>query len=143
MQPERTFWEKSTAIHVFCHGGKLRGDERVSRHWYDIVALDHIGYADTAIAGRDLAHAVARHKNVFFREKDGHGAQINYTDAVNGRLTLVPSGDRLAHLADDYGRMVADGLIFTAPPPFESIIERCSRLQERANAAASKHRPRT
>lgn len=135
MRPERTFWEKSTAIHVFCQGGKLRGDERVSRHWYDIVALDHVGYANTAIADRELAHLVARHKNIFFREKDGHGGQINYVYAVNGRLTLVPSGDRLAHLAEDYRRMVDDGLIFVTPPAFEALIEQCTRLQERANAA--------
>ena len=78
MRPERTFWEKATAIHVFCRGGKLRGDERVSRHWYDVAALDNGGFATAAIADRELAHRVARHKNIFFREKDGSGGQINY-----------------------------------------------------------------
>ena len=28
MRPERTFWEKATAIHVFCNQGKFRGGDR-------------------------------------------------------------------------------------------------------------------
>jgi hypothetical protein len=31
MHAERTFWEKATAIHVFCHQARLRGD-RFARH---------------------------------------------------------------------------------------------------------------
>ncbi|MBY3143265.1 nucleotidyl transferase AbiEii/AbiGii toxin family protein [Rhizobium laguerreae] len=42
MHAERTFWEKATAIHVFCLQERLRG-ERFSRHWHDIVRLDDIG----------------------------------------------------------------------------------------------------
>ena len=38
MRPERTFWEKATAIHVFCQGGRFRGAERFSRHWYDVAS---------------------------------------------------------------------------------------------------------
>ena len=137
MRPERTFWEKATAIHVFCLGGKLRGDERISRHWYDVVALDDTGYAAAAIADRALAVKVARHKNAFFREKDGSGTHIDYVVAVGGSLQLVPEGDRLARLDDDYERMVADGLLFSTPPTFGSLIDRCRRIQERANAAAT------
>jgi hypothetical protein len=136
MRPERTFWEKATAIHVFCLGGKLRGDDRVSRHWYDVVALDQAGYAATATADRALATTVARHKSAFFRERDGGGAYIDYAAAVSGGLQLVPDGDRLTLLADDYQRMVADGLLFSAPPPFSSLIALCLDIQNRAHAAA-------
>lgn len=38
MHAERTFWEKATAIHVFCLQERLRGD-RVARHWHDVVRL--------------------------------------------------------------------------------------------------------
>ena len=34
MHAERTFWEKATAIHVFCLQERLRG-ERFARHWHD------------------------------------------------------------------------------------------------------------
>lgn len=136
MRPERTFWEKATAIHVFCLGGKLRGDDRVSRHWHDVVALDQAGYAATALADRALATTVARHKNAFFRERDGGGAHIDYAVAARGGLRLVPEGDRLTLLADDYQRMVADGLLFSTPPPFSSLIALCLDIQNRAHAAA-------
>lgn len=136
MRPERTFWEKATAIHVFCLGGKLRGDDRVSRHWHDVVALDQAGYTATAIADRALATTVARHKNAFFRERDGGGAYIDYAVAVSGGLQLVPDGDRLTLLADDYQRMVADGLLFSTPPSFSSLIALCLDIQNHAHAAA-------
>ncbi len=55
MHAERTFWEKATAIHVFCLQERLRG-ERFSRHWHDIVRLDDIGIANSAIAARDLTN---------------------------------------------------------------------------------------
>lgn len=42
MRAERTFWEKATAIHVFCLQGRLRG-ERFARHWHDLVRLDAAG----------------------------------------------------------------------------------------------------
>lgn len=63
-------WEKATAIHVFCLQERLRG-ERFSRHWHDIVRLDDIGIANSAIADRDLAMSVAQHKSMFFRRDSG------------------------------------------------------------------------
>jgi hypothetical protein len=74
MRPERTFWEKATAIHVYCCGGRFRGAEHFSRHWYDLVALDATPFAEAALRDRDLAQRVARHKSVFFREKDNRAA---------------------------------------------------------------------
>jgi len=35
MLPERTFWEKATAIHVFCRRARHRG-ARLSRRWHDL-----------------------------------------------------------------------------------------------------------
>jgi hypothetical protein len=40
MRVERTFWEKATAIHVFCLQGRFRSAERFARHWHDVVRLD-------------------------------------------------------------------------------------------------------
>ena len=58
MLAERTFWEKSTAVHVFCRQQRRRG-ERLSRHWYDLVRLDDAGFANKALADRTLALSVA------------------------------------------------------------------------------------
>jgi hypothetical protein len=48
MRIERTFWEKATAIHVFCRQRRLRG-ERFARHWHDLTRIDEAGYAENAM----------------------------------------------------------------------------------------------
>lgn len=101
MRPERTFWEKATAIHVFCRGGRFRGAERFSRHWYDIVELDRASFVEPALRDRDLARRVARHKGMFFREKDANGQPIDYELAVERALQLVPDGAAAQLLAED------------------------------------------
>ncbi|MDB5575364.1 MAG: nucleotidyl transferase AbiEii/AbiGii toxin family protein [Bradyrhizobium sp.] len=131
MIPERTFWEKATAIHVFCRQGKLRG-ERFARHWYDLVRLDDAGIADRAIADAALTLDVAAHKQDFFAEKDESGV-IDYTAAVSGGLQLVPEGEALASLREDYAKMVEDGLLLNAADPFDALMERCRSIGDRAN----------
>jgi hypothetical protein len=134
MRPERTFWEKATAIHVFCAQGAFRGGDRYSRHWHDVTRLDAAGFADAAIADKALARAVADHKSVFFAEKNAHDEVIDYHAAVSGGLQLVPSDDALAKLAADYQHMVDDGLFLDDVEPFEALLERCRAIQRKANA---------
>lgn len=135
MHGERTFWEKATAMHVFCWQERLRG-ERFARHWHDVVRLDDAGTANTSMSDRDLATAVARHKSMFFAEKVVDGEAIDYEAAVGGKLQLAPVGDGRAALARDYARMVEDGLLLEDAEPFETLIERCADIAERANRAA-------
>jgi hypothetical protein len=132
MRVERTFWEKATAAHVYCLQGRERGD-RFARHWYDLVRLDEAGHADAALMDRDLAMAVARHKAMFFAEKDKDGQLVDYEAAVAGRLSLVPNGDAYGALADDYRQMVDDGLLLSDPETFEALMERCRGIQDKAN----------
>lgn len=133
MRPERTFWEKATAIHVFCHQGRFRGRERFSRHWHDLSRLDRNGYVNRALADRGLAHSVARHKAAFFPEKDHSGNRIDYAAAVDGNLQLAPEAASLAGLAEDYAQMLEDGLLLDDAEPFEELIEECRSIQQRAN----------
>ena len=135
MHAERTFWEKATAIHVFCLQERLRGD-RFARHWHDVVRLDEAGLAEAAFADRDLANAVARHKSMFFSEKAADRSPIDYSTAVNGGLQLVPGGDASKALQEDYGRMVEDGLLLEDAEPFSALMERCEDIAARANDAA-------
>ncbi len=134
MHAERTFWEKATAIHVFCHQERLRGD-RFARHWHDIARLDEVGLAEAAFADRDLANAVARHKSMFFAEKAADRTPIDYGAAVNGELQLVPVGDGAKALEEDYVRMVEDGLLFDDAEPFGALMARCQDIAVRANRA--------
>ena len=132
MLAERTFWEKATAAHVFCRQRRMRGD-RLSRHWYDLVRLDAIEYGTRALADRDLALDVARHKAVFFRENDVKGNVIDYNAAVSGDLQLVPAEPALGELADDYARMAEGGMLLDDAEEFEAVMERCADIQARAN----------
>ena len=134
MHAERTFWEKATAIHVFCLQNRMRGD-RFSRHWHDVARLDDAGIAAAAIEDRALATAVAKHKTMFFAEKAADATWIDYGTATSGHLQLVPGGDALKALADDYGRMVEDGLLASTPEPFGDLMDRCAGIARKANAA--------
>lgn len=135
MLAERTFWEKATAVHVFCRQQRSRGG-RLSRHWYDLVRLDDAGLAERSLADRDLALSVVQHKSMFFREKDASGSWIDYEAAVAGELQLVPHGPAYEALADDYGRMLSDGMLLDDEERFEVLMElgrysRESRPQQR------------
>jgi hypothetical protein len=133
MHAERTFWEKATAIHVFCLQERLRGD-RYARHWHDIARLDEAGFAEAALGDRELANAVARHKAMFFAERAADSTTIDYEAAVKGGLQLMPIGDGAKALAEDYAHMVEDGLLFDDAEPFEALMERCADVSARANA---------
>ena len=132
MLAERTFWEKATAMHVFCRQQRRRG-ARLSRHWHDLVRLDDAGYAQAALTDRSLALAVARHKSAFFAEKDTTGRWIDYEAAVTGALQMVPTGQAYSALADDYGRMLSDGMLLDDEEEFEDVIRHCADIEARAN----------
>lgn len=132
MRAERTFWEKATAIHVFCLQKRLRGD-RFARHWHDLARLDAAGIAAAALADDDVAHAVARHKTMFFAENNADGDRIDYQAAVTGALKLVPDGAALTSLEKDYDAMLADGLLNETAESFETLMERCKEIEMRAN----------
>ncbi len=133
MLAERTFWEKATAMHVFCLRERGRGD-RLARHWHDLARLDEAGIAATALSDHALALSVARHEAIFYVEKDARGERIDYEAAVSGHLQLVPSGAAYAALADDYAHMLADGMLLDESEPFEALMERCATIEARANA---------
>jgi hypothetical protein len=132
MSAKRTFWEKATAVHVFCLGGKGRGP-RFSRHFHDLVRLDDAGVAEDAIADKNLAKAVANHKTMFFSEKNAGGEIIDYFASVKGGLCLVPDDERALEIKDDYDKMVESGLLLEEAEPFEGLIECCSDIANRAN----------
>ena len=136
MLAERTFWEKATSMHVYCLQGRVRG-ERWSRHWHDLVRLDDAGVAAKALADRELARSVARHKGMFFRENDSNRQRIDYHAAVSGNLRLVPSGTAQEALAEDYASMVSIGMLLDEDEPFDTLMQRCGLIEERANAASA------
>lgn len=132
MLPKRTFWEKATAVHVYCRGDTL--DDRYARHWHDLVRLDDASFAQAAFDDRPLANEVAEFKAKFFRAKDTSGNQIDYAAAVSGGLQLVPGAEALKTLEADYKKMADDGILLDDAEPFADLIKRCADLEKRANA---------
>lgn len=85
---------------------------------------------------RGLASAVAAHKAMFFAERDAARTPIDYSAAVSGGLTLVPEGAARDVLADDYVRMIEDGLLLDEAEDFDALMARCADIAARANVAA-------
>ncbi len=135
MAAERTFWEKATAAHVYCLQGRLRG-ERYSRHWYDLAALARSRFFESAVNDHALAMQVAKHKSMFFAEKDLAGQWIDYEQAVSGSLRLVPEGASLAALERDYTAMLEDGLLSLHQPGFAELLESCRAIEDRARQSS-------
>jgi hypothetical protein len=133
MSAERTFWEKATAAHVFCLKGGEPKAERFSRHWYDLVQLDEAEVVEAALGDRDLAERVAEWKKFSYREKDSAGVVINYSEAVRGKLCLIPNAEGESSLRADYDKMRAAGLLEPEAPSFDEVMVRCRKIQERAN----------
>ena len=74
---------------------------------------------------------------MFFAEKAADRSPIDYVAAVGGGLRLVPTGDPLTALEEDYARMVEDGLLLEDAEPFEALMARCADIAARANRAGA------
>lgn len=130
----RTFWEKATAAHVYCAQGRIRS-ERYARHWHDLAALGQSQYFEAVIADRAVALVVAQHKSFFFVEKDAAGGTIDYMPAVTGHLHLVPTGEALRALADDYADMREDQVLLGEALTFDELMRACSEVESQVNRA--------
>ena len=132
MSVARTFWEKATAIHVFCAQGRIRS-ERYARHWHDLAAIARSPHFATVMADRQVATNVARHKSLFFAEKDSDGKVIDYAAATNGYLKIVPEGKAKAALEKDYAAMLADEVMVVNALPFDELLQICTDLEAKIN----------
>jgi hypothetical protein len=133
MEITRIFWEKATAAHVYCAQGGAGLSDRFSRHFHDLVRLEEAGHLEGALTARGIAEAVAIHKSAFFVEKDLSGNRIDYETAIHGGLVLMPEGNALDALREDYQRMVADGLLLEEAESFDRLMEKCKTIQEQVN----------
>ena len=132
MKMERTFWEKATAIHVFCRQTKMRGN-RFARHWHDLLRLAATERIQNSLADKSWLEQVVRHKTMFFQEKDQAGVPIDYRECSNGHLCLVPEGAAREALRDDYNSMIHDGILLAQAPEFGVVLEQCASLQDKIN----------
>jgi hypothetical protein len=134
MAAERTFWEKATAVHVFCKRKKPIAD-RLSRHWYDLDQLDRAKVSDQAAADKALAKRVATFKSTTYPDTDTTGAAIDYHAATTGHLQLTPTGDHLKELQQDYASMRDGQLLPGDAVSFDELMKRCAAIEATINAA--------
>jgi hypothetical protein len=82
------------------------------------------------LKAREVAEAVAVHKNAFFAEKDAAGNRMDYLAALRGCLALVPSGNAYDALRADYHRMVQERLFLDEAESFEMLMSKCPQIHE-------------
>ena len=129
LQPERTFWEKATLIHVECHRNRLPvNPDRLSRHWYDLALLTYSWVGTSALEQQHILKDVIQHKKAFFNANYTH-----YDDCLTGKFRLIPNPDELRHLETDLKKMKEAGMFQTMPPSFETIIITLSEMENKIN----------
>ncbi len=131
----RTYWEKSTLMHVECNRPNPRLSAiRLSRHWYDSYKMSHNLANLQSACAHDLLAAVVKHKKLFF-----HYGYANYDHCLSGGLRLVP-GDELANALDnDFKSMVQAGMFYSEPPAFAEILERLKEVERDLNNSITAH----
>jgi Nucleotidyl transferase AbiEii toxin, Type IV TA system len=131
VDPERTFWDKVIILHGlrrwFDTRGELRGgNQRVSRHYYDLFRLAKAPVGATAIADAALGQNCVAHALMFFNRPD-----FDLASAMPGTFALMPHDTMVDQLRIDYRAM--QGMIFGEPPSFETVLDSIDALQTRMN----------
>jgi len=130
----RTFWEKVTAVHAFVTRDepekRFAQADRLSRHWYDLVALRAHPIGAIALERHDIRDAVIRLKALHFASPN-----VDYADCKTGRTRLVPMEPLLDQLRDDYEDMVDRGMfrIDDPPPSFPELLDGLRSLEREIN----------
>jgi hypothetical protein len=131
IDPERTFLDKILILHgmtyYFEANGVLRGDGRMSRHYYDVHRLMAAPVGEKACADNSLIDDCVRHAKMFF-----YRANTGLDVAKRGSFRLRPIEAMLDPLRKDYGAMAT--MIFGEVPSFEAVLASVTRAEEQLNA---------
>jgi hypothetical protein len=128
LSAERTFWEKAMILHRLYHSPDEKAiSRRMSRHYYDLYAMEQVGIFEKAIQQDTLMKSVVDFNRLFFRY-----SWLNYDEAKRGSFRLVPKGEeRLQSLKTDYRLM--SPMFFQDPPTFDQIVIGLQKMEERIN----------
>jgi hypothetical protein len=131
IDPERTFLDKVLILHgmtfYFTEKGALRGNGRMSRHYYDVYRLMAVSTGAKACADISLIEDCVRHARMFFY-RSNTGLDL----AHRGSFRLTPTKPMHDALARDYDAMST--MIFGEVPSFETVLESIANVEERLNA---------
>lgn len=125
--PERTFWDKSTILHIDNQLPAEKPPRRnLSRHAYDLHAMIRSGIGERALAATDLFKRVVDHTVIFFPR-----GGANYDELRHGKIRLVPPPSRIDHWRSDYARMRE--MFFGEPVGFDEIVATLGEFEELFN----------
>lgn len=128
---ERTFLDKVLILHgmhsYFAEKGGLRGNGRMSRHYYDVYRLMEASIGAKACADKSLIEDCVRHARMFF-----YRSNTGLDFAHCGSFRLTPTEPMRNALVRDYDAMST--MIFGEVPSFRSILESIANVEERLNA---------
>jgi hypothetical protein len=122
--PDRTFWEKVTALHAESFRDKPK--QFFSRHYSDVAAM-----LQTRI-GREASHDFAMLEDVrVFKDIYYHAAGARYDLAKPGSLVVVPGPEMLRELATDYRNMRQ--MFLRDPPGFDAVVGALRTFEQNVN----------
>lgn len=123
---ERTFLDKVLILHgmpfYFAATGQLRGNGRMSRHYYDIHRLMGAPVGTKACTDTALIADCVRHAKMFF-----YRANTGLELATPGNFRLQPTEEMIVPLARDYAAMST--MIFENIPDFREILDSVARAE--------------
>ncbi|WP_313484703.1 nucleotidyl transferase AbiEii/AbiGii toxin family protein [Acinetobacter variabilis] len=134
LSPMRTFWEKATLIHVECHRGVRQSAERLSRHWFDLMALSKHEIGREAIQDVLLLKDVVRLKNIFFNASYTH-----YDQCLQGNFLLLPNAEGMQQLETDYHQMLEANYLNDTAITFKQIIAATKQTQDVINLSIKEY----
>jgi len=131
IDPERTFLDKILILHgltyYFEAKGTLRGDGRMSRHYYDVHRLMMTPVGEKACTDDSLIEDCVRHAKMFF-----YRGNTGLDAATRGSFRLQPIKEMPQPLKKDYAAMTT--MIFGEVPTFDEVLASVARAEERLNA---------
>jgi hypothetical protein len=131
----RTHWEKTTLVHVECNRPNPRANaERLSRHWYDVYQMSRNLTDFQSATVHELLGDVVRCKKMFF-----HYGYADYESCLSGGLRLVPSDEMKKALEAEFKSMVAAGMFYNEPPPFQEILTKLAEVQQLLSESITAH----
>ena len=99
----------------------------MSRHYYDLYAMNKAGIFERALKDLELMQSVVYFNRLFFRY-----SWLNYDEAKPGSFRLAPKdAERIKSLKIDYRQM--EPMFLKDQPAFDEIMAALKKMEDRIN----------